>query len=63
MLTIDMSYGKSTKSKCRVCGREVTINNDAYKGYTYSCICGIKEDLGKLYNESWGKSIERRIYI
>lgn len=62
MVCFGMDNGETTEGKCQVCKREVKIQGDSATGYSYRCVCGHKEQLGKLPKESNRKLTSNIMY-
>lgn len=51
MIYFGMGYGNESKTECSNCNKIVKIQGDTNIGYNYRCVCGYKEEYGKLPRE------------
>jgi len=48
MIYFGLNDDKQNTSECSICGKQVKIQGDSFLGYSYRCVCGHKEEYGKL---------------
>lgn len=51
MIYYGKGYGNESETECRDCKKKVKILGDLIMGYNYRCVCGNKEEYGKLPRE------------